>query len=81
MPETPEELYRRSAGALRTPAVEEWDSWPFEGELRPRTLRPPLPFPQHLPITVKGQWPFPLLPALLQCRRTRHRTRLTSQYL
>ena len=29
MPETPDELYRRSADALRTPAVEEWDSWPF----------------------------------------------------
>jgi len=46
MPETPEELHRRVAGALRTPPVHEWDSWPFEGELRPRELRPPDPEPQ-----------------------------------
>jgi diadenosine tetraphosphate (Ap4A) HIT family hydrolase len=41
VPETPEELYERAAGALRMPPVEEWESWPFEGELRPRTLQPP----------------------------------------
>jgi hypothetical protein len=45
MPETPEELHRRVAGALRVPPVEEWDSWPFEGELRLRELRPPDPEP------------------------------------
>src|SRR5829696_9933014 len=45
MPESPEELYRRSADALRTPPVGEWDSWPFEGEARPRALRPPEPEP------------------------------------
>ena len=45
MPESPDELHRRSAGALRTPPVAEWDSWPFEGELRPRALRPPDPEP------------------------------------
>jgi diadenosine tetraphosphate (Ap4A) HIT family hydrolase len=41
MPETPEQLYRRSAGALRMPAVGEWDTFPFDGEMRPRALRPP----------------------------------------
>jgi diadenosine tetraphosphate (Ap4A) HIT family hydrolase len=45
MPETPDELHRRSVDALRTPPVQEWDSWPFEGELRPRALRPPDPEP------------------------------------
>jgi hypothetical protein len=24
------------------PPVEEWDTWPFDGELRPRTLEPPV---------------------------------------
>src|SRR3954447_3727198 len=41
MPETPEELYARAAGALRMPPVEEWDPFPFEGDMRPRALRPP----------------------------------------
>lgn len=41
MGETPEELYERAAGALRMPKVEEWDTFPFDGEMRPRTLRPP----------------------------------------
>jgi diadenosine tetraphosphate (Ap4A) HIT family hydrolase len=42
MPETPEQLYERAKDALRMPAVEEWDEWPFEGDLRPRRLEPPL---------------------------------------
>jgi diadenosine tetraphosphate (Ap4A) HIT family hydrolase len=42
VPETPEELYMRAAGALRTPPVETWDAWPFEGTLGPRELLPPL---------------------------------------
>ena len=41
VPETPEELYERSKDALRRPAVEEWETWPFEGELRQRALLPP----------------------------------------
>jgi diadenosine tetraphosphate (Ap4A) HIT family hydrolase len=41
MPETPDELYERVAGALRMPQVEDWDTFPFEGEMRPRALRPP----------------------------------------
>jgi diadenosine tetraphosphate (Ap4A) HIT family hydrolase len=43
VPETPEQLFERAAGALRMPPVEEWDSFPFDGDLRPRALRPPVP--------------------------------------
>ena len=42
MPETPEQLYERAAGALRMPPVEEWKTFPFEGDLRPRELGPPV---------------------------------------
>jgi len=42
VPETPEELYARVKGSLRMPPVEEWDSFPFDGEMAPRTLRPPV---------------------------------------
>jgi diadenosine tetraphosphate (Ap4A) HIT family hydrolase len=42
MPETPEQLYERVAESLRMPPVEEWDSFPFDGEMRPRALRPPV---------------------------------------
>jgi diadenosine tetraphosphate (Ap4A) HIT family hydrolase len=41
VPETPEQLYARVAGSLRMPPVEEWDSFPFDGEMQPRALRPP----------------------------------------
>lgn len=41
MPETPEELYARAKDALRMPPLEEWETFPFEGELRPRPLEPP----------------------------------------
>jgi diadenosine tetraphosphate (Ap4A) HIT family hydrolase len=41
MPETPEQLYERSKDALRMPQVEEWETFPFEGEMRPRALLPP----------------------------------------
>ncbi len=46
MPETPQQLYDRVADDLRVPPVHEWDSWPFEGELRPKRLRPPEPEPR-----------------------------------
>src|SRR3954464_11359891 len=46
MPETPDQLHARAAGALRTPPVDRWDSWPFEGGVRPRALRPPEPEPR-----------------------------------
>ena len=41
MPESPEELHARVAGALRMPPVEEWETFPFEGDMRPRPLAPP----------------------------------------
>ena len=42
MPETPEELWARAREALRMPPVETWETFPFDGELRPRELRPPV---------------------------------------
>lgn len=42
MPEMPEELWERARGNLRVPPVEEWDTWPFEGPVRPRALDPPV---------------------------------------
>jgi diadenosine tetraphosphate (Ap4A) HIT family hydrolase len=43
VPETPEELHARAKDALRMPPLEEWETFPFEGELRTRALRPPAP--------------------------------------
>ncbi len=45
MAETPKELHERVTGALRAPPVQEWDTWPFEGEVRPRALDPLTPEP------------------------------------
>jgi diadenosine tetraphosphate (Ap4A) HIT family hydrolase len=42
MPETAEELYERVKDSLRMPPVEEWETFPFDGEMRPRALLPPL---------------------------------------
>lgn len=42
MPETPEQFHERAAGALRTPPVEEWESWPFQGPVVPKALEPPV---------------------------------------
>lgn len=42
MPETPEELYERAAGGLRMPPVQDWETFPFDGELRPRKLLAPV---------------------------------------
>ena len=41
MPETPEEFYARTKDALRMPPLEEWETFPFEGEIRLRELQPP----------------------------------------
>jgi diadenosine tetraphosphate (Ap4A) HIT family hydrolase len=41
VPETPEELYARAAGALRMPPVHEWETFPFDGDLSPRPLESP----------------------------------------
>jgi diadenosine tetraphosphate (Ap4A) HIT family hydrolase len=49
MPETPEESYRRAEaaagddGRLAMPPVSEWDTFPFEGDIRVRRLLPPVP--------------------------------------
>ncbi|HZT84280.1 MAG TPA: hypothetical protein VE984_02520 [Gaiellaceae bacterium] len=42
MPEMPEEFWERAHGQLRVPPVEEWETWPFDGELAVRPLRPPV---------------------------------------
>jgi diadenosine tetraphosphate (Ap4A) HIT family hydrolase len=42
VPETPEELYERAKDSLRMPPVEEWDTFPFDGEMTPRPLLPPV---------------------------------------
>jgi diadenosine tetraphosphate (Ap4A) HIT family hydrolase len=41
MPETPEEFYARTKDALRMPPVEDWETFPFEGDIRPRKLHLP----------------------------------------
>jgi hypothetical protein len=41
VPETPEQLYERVKDSLTMPPVEEWDSFPFDGQMTPRSLRPP----------------------------------------
>jgi diadenosine tetraphosphate (Ap4A) HIT family hydrolase len=45
MPEHAHELRNGGGGGLRTPPVEEWDSWPFVGGVTPKALRPPEPEP------------------------------------
>jgi hypothetical protein len=42
VPETPEHLHARAAGALRMPSVHKWETFPFEGDLRVRPLGPPV---------------------------------------
>jgi len=42
MPESPEQLFARVAGDLRMPPVGEWATFPFDGEMRPRALQPPV---------------------------------------
>jgi diadenosine tetraphosphate (Ap4A) HIT family hydrolase len=41
VPETPEQFYGRAKGALRMPPIEDWETFPFEGDIRPRALQPP----------------------------------------
>jgi hypothetical protein len=41
VPETPEQFYARAMGSLRTPPLQEWATFPFDGEMRPRPLIPP----------------------------------------
>jgi len=42
MPETAEDFYARVVNALRMPPVNEWETFPFDGDMRPRALRPPV---------------------------------------
>jgi hypothetical protein len=42
VPETPEVFWERAHSALRTPPVEEWETWPFGGSPTPRALQPPV---------------------------------------
>ena len=42
MPETPEQFWERARDALYVPPVQDWESWPFDGELRVRELAPPV---------------------------------------
>jgi diadenosine tetraphosphate (Ap4A) HIT family hydrolase len=42
VPETPEAFWERTKDALRTPPVDEWDTWPFAGAVAPRPLEPPV---------------------------------------
>jgi diadenosine tetraphosphate (Ap4A) HIT family hydrolase len=47
MPENARQIHDRAAGALRTPAVQEWATWPFEGPVTPRALAEPGPEPER----------------------------------
>jgi diadenosine tetraphosphate (Ap4A) HIT family hydrolase len=42
VPESPEQLWERVAGDLQMPRTDEWDTFPFDGDLRPRPLAPPV---------------------------------------
>ena len=41
MSETPEQFYERVSGSIRKPDIEEWDTFPLDGDIRPRTLERP----------------------------------------
>jgi hypothetical protein len=45
MPESAQQMYERAVDALQVPPLHEWESWPFEGEVRPKRLDPPSPEP------------------------------------
>jgi diadenosine tetraphosphate (Ap4A) HIT family hydrolase len=47
MPESAQQIYERAARALQMPPLDEWDTWPFEGELRPKALAAPAPEPRR----------------------------------
>ena len=40
VPETPEQFHARAKGALRMSPIEDWETFPFEGDIRPRALEP-----------------------------------------
>jgi diadenosine tetraphosphate (Ap4A) HIT family hydrolase len=45
MPEHAHDQRDGGAGELRTPPVQDWDSWPFAGDVQPKVLRDPEPEP------------------------------------
>jgi diadenosine tetraphosphate (Ap4A) HIT family hydrolase len=47
MPESASEIHERAAGSLRMPPVEDWATFPFDGQLRPRALEPPTGEPKR----------------------------------
>ena len=47
MPEHAHDPRGAAAAQLRTPPVEEWDSWPFAGGVEPKALRAPEPEPDR----------------------------------
>jgi diadenosine tetraphosphate (Ap4A) HIT family hydrolase len=47
VPEHAQDPRRPDIGGLRTPPVEEWDSWPFAGGVTPKVLRAPEPEPDR----------------------------------
>lgn len=42
VPETPEQFHARVAGTLRMPPVWDWETFPFDGEMAPRSLADPV---------------------------------------
>jgi diadenosine tetraphosphate (Ap4A) HIT family hydrolase len=46
MAETPEEMYARVKDDLRSPSLEGWYTWPFEGVPQPKALDPLTPEPE-----------------------------------
>jgi diadenosine tetraphosphate (Ap4A) HIT family hydrolase len=47
VPEHAHDVRGPDTGGLRTPPVEDWDSWPFTGGVIPKTLRAPEPEPDR----------------------------------
>jgi hypothetical protein len=47
MPEHANDPHRPDTGGLRTPPVDEWDSWPFAGGVTPKALRAAEPEPDR----------------------------------
>jgi diadenosine tetraphosphate (Ap4A) HIT family hydrolase len=47
VPEHAHDVRGPDTGGLRTPPVEDWDSWPFAGSVIPKTLRAPEPEPDR----------------------------------
>jgi hypothetical protein len=53
LPETAKQLYERAKDALRMPPLEEWDSFPFDGQLAPKALEPPIGTAKRAPAALR----------------------------